>query len=257
VLWLTAGTALAAAAEPQVEGAPDAAQLKARLITEASDLLDQALVSYVYGGYQVGDSDDCAQCNVCLSAKNPAPSRRLAECPMCARCSLDCTHFIARVYDLAGAHYPYIDTKTMLGLSARELKARYGLIDLGTDIAGADVGDILVYDGHAVLLERRHPPVEGAAKYRGDVVHATGGGAIQRPGEGLQRERFVDLLHFRGLALRRILRHGILAGIDPAVLPKASAAPAPAPKPAPAKAETPAAGQMKLRRVVKRSPKPD
>ena len=242
----------------RADGAAKAAALRARVVSEAADLLDQALVSYVYGGYQVGDSDDCRECNDCLTEKSPTPQRRLVACPGCARCSLDCTHFIARVYDASGAHYPYIDTKTMLDLSAADLKRRYGLVDLGLDVAATLPGDILVYDGHAVMLERRHAPVEGQPPFRGDIVHATGGRAIRRPGEGLQRERFVDLTAFRG-PLRRILRHGILAGIPASELPAA-----PPPKaqvkalpPAPAAAEREAAPQRQLRRVERRPAKTD
>lgn len=240
----------------------DQSSLRAKIVSEASDLLDQALVSYVYGGYQVGDSDDCRQCNDCLGAQTPTPPRRLIECPACSRCSLDCTHFIARVYDAAGAHYPYIDTKTMLQLSASALQHRYGLVDLGTDLPATLPGDILVYDGHAVLLERRHAPVEGQALFRGDIVHATGGRAIRTPGEGVQRERFVDLATFRG-PLRRILRHSRLAGHASTDLPPiaaATTAPSKSIKTLAPKAHTDDAAarpERKLRRVEKRPSKAD
>ncbi|MND02254.1 hypothetical protein D3C83_215650 [compost metagenome] len=57
-------------------------------------------------------------------------------------------------------------------------------------------------------------------------MHATGGKDIRRPGEGIQRERFINLATFRG-PLRRILRH---AGLAPVA--KKEAAPSKAvPKP--------------------------
>jgi hypothetical protein len=127
------------------------------------------------------------------------------RCPQCRACSLDCSHFTALVYREAGLPYPYLATSLMLSLDARSLAERYRLKDLGTDLARAEAGDLLVFDGHVVLLEKRRPPAPGRTTWRGDVVHATGGSAVRAPGEGVQRERFVELAHFRG-PLRRILR---------------------------------------------------
>lgn len=224
--------------------------LPRRLIGVASRILDEAQISYVYGGYQVGDDDTCKQCNACLDAKSPAPKQRLKLCPVCSSCSLDCSHFTAMVFKEAGAPYPYLDTATMLSLSGDSLLRRYGLVDLGTDVSLSAPGDLLVYDGHVVMLEKRHAPIQGKALYRGDIVHATGGKDVRGPGEGIQRERFIDLANFRG-TLRRVLRHKALSGIAltpprPAVM--APAASAPAPKPAAPK---------RLRPVAKRQPNGD
>jgi hypothetical protein len=146
----------------------------------------------------------------------------------------------------AGRPYPYLDTALMLGLSAAKLKSNYGLIDLDLDLERAAPGDLLVYDGHVVLLEKRHAPVKGQATYRGDIVHATGGKDIRAPGEGIQRERFIDLAHFRG-PLRRILRHQSLAS-----LPKTAADDAVHLAPVPSKkGQVPGERARKLRRVAK------
>ncbi len=193
------------------------------VLAVASRLLDEAEISYVYGGYQVGDGEACKTCNACLTANKPSPAKRLKTCPACNSCSLDCSHFTELVFREAGLGYPYLDTAGMLGLSAEKLKSSYGLVDLDVDLARAAPGDLLVYDGHVVLLEKRHERVKGQATYRGDVVHATGGRDIKTPGEGIQRERFIDLANFRG-PLRRILRVRTLAAVEPS-LPKKEAGP--------------------------------
>lgn len=176
------------------------------LLKVAASLLDEAQVSYVYGGYQVGDPAVCQQCNTCLQGQRPKPNQRLDLCPVCRQCSLDCSHFTELVFRQAGYPYPYLATSGMLTLHADTLESRYELIDLGTRLDLAHTGDLLVYDGHVVMLERRREPQPGQPRFRGDVIHATGGKDIRSPGEGIQRERFIDLEHFRG-PIRRILRH--------------------------------------------------
>jgi hypothetical protein len=77
---------------------------------------------------------------------------------------------------------------------------RYHLRDIGARVQRALPGDLLVYEGHVVLLERRLP------QGRGDIIHVTSGRDLKGPGLGLQRERNVPLSGFRG-PLQRILRH--------------------------------------------------
>jgi transposase-like protein len=185
---------------------------QAAVLAAADTLLEQALVSYVYGGYQVGDGEVCKRCNSCLETARPAPAARLKLCPVCRDCSLDCSHFTELVYRQAGSPYPYLETARMLSLSAAELRRSYGLDVVGSDaatgLAQAQPGDLLVYKGHVVILERLQPPRAGVspAVMKGDVVHATGGRDIKAPGQGIQRERFADLANFRG-PLLRVLRH--------------------------------------------------
>jgi hypothetical protein len=100
----------------------------------------------------------------------------------------------------AGLYMPYLDTKTMLDLPPGLLRKHYRLIDLGRQIHLAAPGDFLVYKGHVVIVESKM----GSSK--GDVLHATGGRDVKLPGQGVQRERFVDFENFRG-PLLRILRH--------------------------------------------------
>jgi hypothetical protein len=183
---------------------PVLAKTPLEIMDTAESLLELAQISYVYGGSQLGDSDVCAQCNTCLEEKSPEPKKRLSSCPVCSGCSLDCSHFIELVYRLAGAPYPYIDTKLMINLSSDRLRRNYKLEDLGTEVALSQPGDMFVYEGHVVMLEKLHGLSKGV--YRGDIIHATGGKDIRLPGQGIQRERYVELKQYRG-QLRRILRH--------------------------------------------------
>lgn len=188
--------------------------LASRILAVADQLLEEAQVSYVYGGSKLGDGAACHQCNTCLEKKSPRPSLRLRVCPRCADCSLDCSHFTELVFNKAGAPYPYLPTASMLELSTEALRQRYQLLDLGANAYSAGPGDLLVYDGHVVILERLHPALKKNDGLRGDVIHATGGRDIKLPGQGIQRERFVEIAHLRG-PLRRILRHEALAAISP------------------------------------------
>jgi cell wall-associated NlpC family hydrolase len=175
-----------------------------RVVGAARQLLEEAEVSYVYGGKNLGTATDCIACNSCLESKQPSSSRRVSACPECARCSLDCSHFTQLVFDRAGINHAYLTSKDMIALSDARLQKDFGFSALPPDATKAVPGDLLVYKGHVVLLERRH------GQGKGDIIHATGGRDIREPGQGIQRERWADLARFRG-PLLRILRHGTLA----------------------------------------------
>lgn len=177
-----------------------------KVLQVADQLLEESQASYVYGGSRVGSERECESCASCLTLKNPSPKNRLSQCPICQRCGIDCSHFIHLVYHRAGLPYPYLDTSLMLGLDASQLDQRYSLMPVAMSPFGGQPGDLLVYDGHVVLLEKLHRPVAGLPLIRGDIIHATGGKVIRTPGEGIQRERFVELTQLRG-PLRRILRY--------------------------------------------------
>jgi len=197
--------------------------LQVKVVAEAQKLLESAEVSYVFGGYSLGDPGECKSCNECLEQKKPLPKARILECPICSSCSLDCSHFIQLVFNEAfregGLKTHYLTSADMLALNAATLKKRYKYIDLGRDVKRAEPGDLLVYRGHVVMLEalssveiiklseqQKHKTNSSALSVRGDIIHATGGLAIRSPGAAIQRERFVDLADFRG-PLQRILRH--------------------------------------------------
>lgn len=174
------------------------------LVRAARKLLEEASVSYVYGGAKLGTATDCTACNQCLETEKPGADRRLRICPECQRCSLDCSHFTQLVFERAGVAHPYLTSNDMVGLSPERLARNFGFLTLPAEVKSAQPADLLVYKGHVVMVERRHE--DG----RGDVIHATGGRDIKAPGQGVQRERWADLAHFRG-PLLRILRHKSLA----------------------------------------------
>lgn len=90
----------------------------------------------------------------------------------------------------------------MIRLSEKKLVKLYDLRDIGSDVKRALPGDLLVYHGHVVILERSYS-FEGK---RGDIIHATSGREIRGPAMGIQRARNVDLANFKG-RLQRVLRH--------------------------------------------------
>ena len=214
VLALSSAGLLAATAAPAPSGAGPENKIRIRvgqrlsgkqkdLVQSARGLLEEASVSYVYGGKRLGTAADCEACNQCLEARRPSSDRRLRVCAECARCSLDCSHFTQLVFERAGISHPYLTSKDMVSLSATRLDRDFGFLSLPPDPASAAPGDLLVYKGHVVLLERSH------AGGKGDIIHATGGRDIKEPGQGIQRERWAELGNLRG-PLLRILRHRTL-----------------------------------------------
>ena len=174
-----------------------------KLLANASHLLDEANVSYAYGGSQFGYGQWCELCNACIRQVKPSAKQQLAKCPICRQCSLDCTHFIHMVFNRSGIKFPYLTSALMADLPPEKLQKLYGFYDVGSDVDAALGGDILVYEGHAVILEKnRH-------NGRGDIIHVTSGKDIRIAGQAIQRERFAYLAGFRG-TLRRILRHRLL-----------------------------------------------
>lgn len=171
-----------------------------QVLEQARGLLDHWSISYVMGGNKLGDIRECEACNQCLGAKKPTADFRLRACPTCGSCSLDCSHFVYEVFKLAGLQASYLTTATMNELGAEALLKNYALVDVGNRSQRALPGDLLVYDGHVVMLEKKH------ANGLGDVIHVTSGKDLRGPGLGIQRERQVVIDRFRG-PLLRVLRH--------------------------------------------------
>jgi hypothetical protein len=178
--------------------------LQRRIVEAGNELLESLEVSYVYGGSKFDDPKACDACNICLEEYQPAPKQRLTKCPACKACSMDCSHFTQLVYARAGLKHPYLTSVELAELSGADLKRRYSLVDAGTQAALAQVGDLAVYRGHVVIVEKIHKP--GFA----DIVHATGGKDLKGPGQGIQRERSVALESFRG-GMLRLVRHQSVA----------------------------------------------
>jgi hypothetical protein len=182
----------------QADGAP--LPKRQEVLGQAQHMLENWSISYVMGGNKLGDVRECEACNQCLGAKKPDKDSRLRACPTCASCSLDCSHFIYEVFKLAGLPATYLTTALMNNLGADALLKKYSLVDVGNRSQRALPGDLLVYDGHVVMLEKKHP------KGLGDIIHVTSGRDLRGPGLGIQRERLVAIDHYRG-PLLRVLRH--------------------------------------------------
>lgn len=182
----------------RLEGSP--LPKRHEVLGQARHLLDNWSISYVMGGNKLGDVKDCEACNQCLGLKKPDKDSRLRACPTCASCSLDCSHFTYEVFKLAGLRATYLTTALMNTLGADALLKNYALVDVGSRSQRALPGDLLVYDGHVVMLEKKH------ASGLGDIIHVTSGRDLRGPGLGIQRERHVAIDHYRG-PLLRVLRH--------------------------------------------------
>jgi cell wall-associated NlpC family hydrolase len=183
----------------------DLSNYQDKLRAAGVDMLENLEVSYVYGGAALGDDKTCNACNECLEKLLPAPKLRFKQCPVCAHCSLDCSHFTQMVFARAGLSFPYITTAEILAMDPAILEKKYHLLSLGGNVAQIIPGDMLVYRGHVVIVEAVH------GLDSGDIIHATGGKDIRgEPGQGIQRERFVRLSSFRG-DLLKVIRHSKLA----------------------------------------------
>ncbi|MGE0172318.1 MAG: hypothetical protein AB7T49_06020 [Oligoflexales bacterium] len=184
-------------------GASFADDLRQKLLANAATMLDQYQVSYVYGGAGVPDEASCHSCFSCLKEKSPSKETLLTACSDCNKCGLDCSHFVHLVFHNSGVDYPYLPTATMIDSDPKHLQKNYNFIDLGRNLDRALPGDLLVYQGHVVFLEKIERERD---QYWGDIIHVTSGREVKGPGMALQRKRYADLANFKG-ALQRILRH--------------------------------------------------
>ena len=196
---------------PAAWGTEAPAVARDRVLQSARMLLENAQVSYVYGGRALGEGPACEACNQCLGSKAPHPKQRLARCPECVRCSLDCSHFTQLVFLNAGLEAPYLTTALMAELGAEALARDYHFRPVAPDETAP--GDLLVYNGHVVLLEKR------SGTGLGDIIHATAGLELKGPGMAIQRLRHVAIANFRG-PLVRVLRHTELPGALPSPVPR-------------------------------------
>ena len=174
--------------------------LRQKVLDEADRILNLANVSYVYGGRKLGAAAACDQCTSCLGEKKPSKENRLLSCPVCRECSLDCSNFVRLVFNRAGMKTPYLTTLQMREIGRKRLLKQYGWVDLGSKASRALPGDLLVYPGHVVIVERLLKPGVG------DVVHATSGSEVRGPGHGIQRQTLIHFDRYKG-PLQKVLRH--------------------------------------------------
>lgn len=177
--------------------------VRQKVVKTAEQWLENYVISYAWGGSQLGESQTCEQCNQCIAQHQPAPKQQLKTCPVCKSCSLDCSHFISLVYRDVGLRAPYLTTNMMRTLDPKDLESRHSWHALGRRPERALPGDLLVYDGHVVMVVAVQTPG------RGDIIHVTSGRDVRGPGQGIQRERGVFFEGFRGPVVR-VLRHQAL-----------------------------------------------
>lgn len=188
----------------------DSLKLRTTVLNTANELLESSHVSYAYGGSKIGSIEECKSCNRCLQEKKPSPKRRLTECKACQKCSIDCSHFTAEVFKQSGLKAPYLTTSMMQGLSDSTLKSNFHLISIGRRLERALPGDLIVYDGHVVMLLALKPNQSPGKPALADIIHSTSGREVKGAGQGIQRARNVSLTDFKG-PIKRILRHVGLA----------------------------------------------
>ena len=213
-------------------------QYQQRVAATIAQMMRNYAITYVYGGTQVHSAASCTTCVQCLVAgakqRHEARKRRrvwqterdnerreatpqaphsenashtkIMRCPICAKCSLDCSHFIHHVFNQVGLHMPYLTTGQMLQLSPQRLQKVWHLVTMPHQLRLIRPLDLLVYKGHVVMVETV------ARKGHGTIVHVTAGKDLRGPGIALQREHQVEFAHFRG-PLRRILRHRNLIAV--------------------------------------------
>ena len=215
LVWLGVACLLLLAHRPSAHSLQ---QYQQRVVATVAQMMRNYAITYVYGGTQVYSAAACTACVQCLgnsqrqttnkqsATTTPAPhngdrsNNKIARCPICAKCSLDCSHFIHHVFNHAGLRLPYLTTGQMLQLSPQRLQRVWHLVTMPHQLRLIRPLDLLVYKGHVVMVETV------TRKGHGTIVHVTAGKDLRGPGVALQRERQVAFAHFRG-PLRRILRH--------------------------------------------------
>ena len=172
-----------------------------KLIGTAEYYLNHSEISYVWGGNTVGGKKACEACSRCLNDKKPAKTKKLAACPSCQKCGLDCSHFILHVFKNAGLQTNYLTTAAMRSFSKKRLLNDFNWVDLGAKASRAMPGDLAVYPGHVVMVMK-----VDANNNSADIIHVTSGRDIKKAGEAVQAEHGVNIQNFRG-PLQRLLRH--------------------------------------------------
>jgi hypothetical protein len=141
-----------------------------------------------------------------LQEKKPSPKQRLTTCKACQKCSIDCSHFTAEVFKKSGLKAPYLTTDMMQNLSSKKLKSNFNLMSLGQRLERAMPGDLIVYEGHVVMVLALKPSRSPKQPILADIIHSTSGREVKGAGQGIQRARNVVLTDFKG-PIKRILRH--------------------------------------------------
>ncbi|MEZ4743938.1 MAG: NlpC/P60 family protein [Bdellovibrionota bacterium] len=159
-----------------------------------------AYVPYIWGGgtIGIGNSNACSQCKKCIKKRNVSIKKRFTACKACRKCGIDCSHLVNKIFEKSDLPVPYGSTKDLLKLNAKDLKRLYSLVYVGRNPQQAQVGDLILYPGHIVLL------LENNEDGTGSIIHATASKKNSKFG-GIVIET-VKLSEYAG-GIRKILRH--------------------------------------------------
>lgn len=161
-------------------------------------------VPYVWGGDAIGDPSTCEACRACVETKKKTKLKnRLKVCAPCRQCGIDCSHFASRFFREAGLELPFASTETLRRMSKAELREKMGLVDIGSNLADARPGDLILHRRHLTILLRLTSPS------RGDVLHSSRSNKKGRMG-GIEIARDKNLLRFRGKIVRILRRAELL-----------------------------------------------
>lgn len=157
-------------------------------------------IAYVWGGRATSSPVVCAACQRCIEKRKVNPYRRLAQCPACEQCGVDCSGFVSRVMRAAGLGSTRITSQSLI----RHTKKRdlsFKLVGRSLDLARP--GDLIVLPDHVVIFLDRHE------NGKLDYVHASRF-IPGRPAGGIEVVAAGDLP--RGQKPVTILRHKAFEG---------------------------------------------
>ena len=157
-------------------------------------------IAYVWGGRTTSSPVVCAACQRCIEKRKVNPYRRLAQCPACQQCGVDCSGFVSRVIRAAGLGSSLITSQYLIRNSKkRDLSFEF----VGRNLASARAGDLIVLPDHVVIFLDRHE------NHKLDYVHASRF-ILGRPAGGIEVVVSGNLP--RGQKPVTILRHKAFAG---------------------------------------------
>lgn len=90
---------------------------------------------------------------------------RVKSCPSCLKCGVDCSHFLAHVFERAGIPWPWAPTSVLIKATPKILERKFNLKVVTGGLAEARPGDMILQEGHMAMLVAKH------GKKRWDWLH--------------------------------------------------------------------------------------
>ena len=170
-------------------------------------------IAYVWGGRTTSSPVVCTACKRCIEKRKVNPYRRVAQCPACEQCGVDCSGFVSRVMRAAGLGSTRITSQSLI----RQTKKRdLSFKPVGRNLSLARTGDLIVLPDHVVIFLDRHE------NRKLDYVHASrfipgrpaGGIEVVASGDLPRGQKPVTILRpnaFEGAGNSAAVRHRIKA----------------------------------------------